>query len=586
MNCTLPIILLFLSLILVHTANAVDETESRAVLALIDECRRRSSVKPQVSDLAASHLDAFYTPVDRIALAEWNVDAPSVVNELGRTFSHDQMARLLKSFEPYTKDEDMIAGNRVHRIEAFGTKLGLAEIPSLLRNARGAGLSNEEALRLVQTYIATKSKYESAIDLRRELRELSSTLRFMSDSNVSLKGSVTGLKKLIEKQQVRLAKPFLWHTARALKAGLSFDQTAEILDKIAKRQSIPERVLEGLEPFWQVAETYGIKPEVVYRALNSLCDFQYIEQVFEPLALAIEVDVIKNGHAAGDLLRMIPDLVEGAKTKGDFLTSFSRRLDSIARQSPSLTSPHTSSDEASSSPQIADEYPDLPLIKGNVRPSLFPSRVERSWEAGLGDLRKMALDPITKTEGAFVFAPDKNQWVSLGGRTTIKSDSVRHEFPEQDIARFGKTPRFVHVHPEALEYIVRLPDVPLAKGAAFIADPHIRKAVEKFTAITPSASDIDTFISFVEHASKPVEPEFVIVTSLGLTRVSFGKDLNRAKALGKELRDLRDEILFSSDIDVATYKNKPQEALIQDMVQRFNRRLDRNIKIDIEILPR
>lgn len=179
---------------------------------------------------------------------------------------------------------------------------------------------------------------------------------------------------------------------------------------------------------------------------------------------------------------------------------------------------------------------------GRLELTALPYRTQLDLNEGVRDLEGIARARSHRWEnigeGMWVFNPDISMWYSLGGKTEVHPDRVRHNFVAYDAAQLSERPYMFHTHPEDLEVMLRNPydDFPSRE---------YRDHVTKFLSSTPSRADYSVVADTIERATSEIHPRSFIVHSLGITEFTYPNDLEKIKEIATKSRDIRDQAMLN-----------------------------------------
>ncbi|QQG40584.1 MAG: hypothetical protein HYV37_03375 [Candidatus Levyibacteriota bacterium] len=179
---------------------------------------------------------------------------------------------------------------------------------------------------------------------------------------------------------------------------------------------------------------------------------------------------------------------------------------------------------------------------GHLELAALPYRTQRGLNDGVRDLEEIARARSHRWEsvgeGMWIFDPNGDTWYSLGGKTEVHPDRVRHNFIPYDASQLSEKPYMFHTHPEDLEVMLRNPydDFPSRE---------YRDHVTKFLSSTPSRADYSVVADTIERATSEIHPRSFIVHSLGITEFTYPNDLEKIKEMATKSRDIRDQAMLN-----------------------------------------
>ena len=141
-------------------------------------------------------------------------------------------------------------------------------------------------------------------------------------------------------------------------------------------------------------------------------------------------------------------------------------------------------------------------------------------------------------EGMWVFDPNADTWYSLGGKTEVHPDRVRHYFIAYDASQLSERPYMFHTHPEDLEIMLRNPYDDFSTR-------EYQDHVTKFLSSTPSRADYSVVADTIDRAASDIHPRSFIVHSLGITEFTYPNDLEKIKEKEIKKRDIRDQAMLN-----------------------------------------
>ncbi len=358
-------------------------------------------------------------------------------------------------------------------------------------------------------------------------------------------------------------------------AGMTIEQSVEIVTDIYNGRGIPGYVFRDLYDELNALRTNAASGDLIFHSLKTIVasgvpfseftQFLYVaathtnhdqnkilEQIFLPKAISAADDTLSNVKA--------PGLDDGEQTV----------LDRATRALMPVFAPGDSKPAVS----IKDPSNYFPDSRAKIlRHGILPYRATRSLEEGLQDLH--ALMKAEYQEGAWIFDQKSDTWFSLGGRTDLRTHSVRHDFFPYDISALSLSPMFVHIHPEKNEVLIR----PHRDSLAYT---QLQDKVTKFLATMPSGSDFRAISDLMTDASRTVSVKGLIVTSIGLTEMIVPNDPPCIAELAMSFRHLKDQTL--SEFDAKGYLTEhgikePDVKFVKRLLGELNKKLPPGFEI-------
>ncbi|MBK7844324.1 MAG: hypothetical protein IPJ71_11605 [Bdellovibrionales bacterium] len=460
--------------------------------------------------------------------------------------------------------EDGLKG-ALSRFYADHAELFLKDLPNLVRTAGYAGISQSQIIAVL--HVLLNSREYIFLELGDFSKLLIQSFEAARKSNTNLSTQVEDLKKIVAIRAVFYA---LNNLPLAIRYGWTLEQIAELYGKLERAQGGHEMGYYILLPkLMRSMIAYNVDKEVSFLALRSLFSEQYTAAAIEDLPDMIEHIELGLGHSADSLFEQIPKAVAEVRRKGDFAfkgveAAFRQLLKRQTRLS-------------SSNPNNPSVNGDFPLIAGPVRHSNRPYQLRRTYDSGIGDLRDLCLSLDEQREGAFVFDPSEERWFSLGGHTEVDflEYKVRTTFMDYDLGELSLKPKFVHIHPKSLEWWSSI-------ASHQLANPRLKEPIKLFSVILPSRQDISTFLSFIRNTRHDIQPEFVIVHSLGKTIIQLGEDLSEVDELLNGYIEIRDSILLDRSTDLGLFDGSNTQEVLEWLVNRLNDKLNKRVHIRLE----
>lgn len=358
-------------------------------------------------------------------------------------------------------------------------------------------------------------------------------------------------------------------------AGMTIEQSVEIVTDIYNGRGIPGYVFRDLYDELNALRTNAASGDLIFHSLKTIVasgvpfseftQFLYVaathtnydqneilEQIFRPKANLAADEILSNVK--------VPGLDNGKQTI----------LDRATRALMPVYAP----DDSKPAVSIKDPSNYFPDSRAkSLRHGILPYRATRSLEEGLQDLH--ALMKAEYQEGAWIFDQQSDTWFSLGGRTNLRTHSVRHEFFPYDISALSLSPMFIHIHPEKNEVFIR----PHRDSLAYT---QLQDKVTKFLATMPSGSDFKAISDLMNEASRTVAVKGLIVTSIGLTELIVPNDPCRIAELAMSFRRLKDQTL--SEFDARGYFTEygikePDVKFVKRLLGELNKKLPPGFEI-------
>jgi hypothetical protein len=217
-----------------------------------------------------------------------------------------------------------------------------------------------------------------------------------------------------------------------------------------------------------------------------------------------------------------------------------------------------------------------------------PYRSKRGLNEGVRDLERLAKARYhcweEVGEGMWVFDPDSNLWYSLGGKLEIPSmgevlsgrvERVRHNLIPYDISLLSRSPILFHVHPEELDTFIT-PD------RESLSHPELRDDITKFLTATPSRADYRIIAELIKESSQQIEPRSFIAHAIGLTELIYPQDVQQLEEMGKNSRDIRDQVMLNFDLEGYLFRNRGRVNrydLAQSLLKDLNKILPKDFEI-------
>ncbi len=155
---------------------------------------------------------------------------------------------------------------------------------------------------------------------------------------------------------------------------------------------------------------------------------------------------------------------------------------------------------------------------------------------------------------------------------------MRHEFAPQDLSEFGPGAVYVHIHPKDLEGFVEL-------DRSQLPHPEIADKLNKFIVVTPSRADIQLMLEMTKSSKGPIDTEFVIVHSLGLTRVKLKGERAKIESLGQQIQKRRDDVIADHRRNLPQFRQMSLIPAVEQLIGSLDQDLGDEISIVFEPKP-
>ncbi len=447
--------------------------------------------------------------------------------------------------------------------------------------AKRANLSHEQAVDLLFTAVKTQ-KHEERFDAFDPNANTTNVLKLLTNIFDRCVEKETGFtERQIEKYKELLSRPksdiknedvlYILEILRgSLAAWLPLDQGFEIVDRTHRKvcdikKSEDHYSFEETVPYHEVAaQIYLLAPHNVstglfYDALLATIDTEHISRLADVLYAAVSTGLSQE-QAFTTIANTAENREDADKVHKEWQNEYSKKF-------------HSGVDLPAE-----DYFPDIGV--DHIVPGILPYRIERSWQAGIHDLRS-AIDDGWQV-GAFIFDPDREIWYSLGGHTHHGA----HEFFSYDASKLSKDPCFVCVHPRVFESLPY--EVFYKSHVDFDSYPKeqretVESLLEKTLYVLPGGLDYRSLADLAERLEKPVPLKGYFVTSHGLTEVQVPSNAGR-------ISDFRDngnwEWKLLRDLDITPYlgsdnSEKNEKALVSRLIAKANENLPEGFKIEL-----
>ncbi len=309
--------------------------------------------------------------------------------------------KLLKALHPYLEESPNVIDSQGRPQLVLGVQGQRIKesLPAVYDAGAKAGLSHESVSDILSTLLRTQTDpMLHGHDVGgHDLPLLENLFKTAAEENLNLQAEVPRLRKLIADMAPNgLQGPALYNLSFALRAGLTINQAGEVFRKISENEAgMGGYVFQTLQETLKACESWQVKPETVYRALMASLQSPHMSGLFHEIPGLIEMDVLKSGHDSNALLN------ELASFKGNS-TEFLDHFDQLAVR---ITNEANQKALASPASENLTSVAGFPVVQGKIRHSFLPYRLERSYDAGMGDLLRLAGQRGMETEGAFVYSP-------------------------------------------------------------------------------------------------------------------------------------------------------------------------------------
>jgi hypothetical protein len=317
-------------------------------------------------------------------------------------------------------------------------------------------------------------------------------------------------------------------------AGLDMTQSMGIVRLIYKEGGIAGYVFKSLYDELELLGPNAIDAQLLYRSLQAAIKGDLGFTNFTHLLYAAAT---RTSLSHADIFSKLTKALEDRQQRK--LASAGSDYQAASK----VLFPSMKSDKATL--KVREEY--FPEIGDTaLRPGILPYRMPRSLEDGLQDLKAMV--HLTLTEGAWIYDPDQSIWYSLGGRTELGNQTVRHDAMPYDVALLSRNPVFVHMHPKEAEIFI----TPDRNTLAF---PQLQKKMTAFLTCMPSGADFQVLFDLMKAASGPVSVTGLIVTSHGVTEFTCPCDERSVFDIAKSFQAWKNAV-FMEKFDTLDYMKR------------------------------
>lgn len=400
------------------------------------------------------------------------------------------------------------------------------------------------------------------------------------DRGLSFRESLPAFHDFLAKKPEELGRA-LGIIGVAVNAGIPMDRALELVLYIYEHAAIEGYAFMALYDELDSLRANEVDGETLFRALMNVSgkDPYHSQGNYSVFTQLLYVAATQTQYSQQEILEKLNEAaamqrVVAGKRSLALKAHDEQATDPLLQVSRELDSHSDSASGAVAQKEPERYFPELALNK--LVHGILPYRLQKGYGAGLMDLKRLVENGFS--EGAWMWDQGKQMWYSLGGKTSLNTGKVRHEFFPYDVSKLSKTPVFIHIHPEKCETF-------LVPNVDALAVPQFQKKLTKFFASMPSAADFELFASLLESASAEVPLKAVIVTSLGITEVVFPNDVEQIRKLAATFRDLKDNTLLWFDA-VGYYQSYGIEEEDITFVRRLAHLLNEQLPEGFQIIVR
>lgn len=488
-----------------------------------------------------------------------------LVADTAKYFEDVELAQFLKAQKKFDGPVKVTnRAGRTDRVEHYGLRKCLKELPEYILVAKMAGLTYEQAVNIL-IYTIDSNKYDfAAVDGEIVLlaRVFGATARY----GIQMGEHLDALKDLIKfgaKEEV--TEEVLYAFSTALRLGLSTEQACKVIKKMGD---------VGSPATGYVAPHFN-------DALKSMAPSKV-----DP-ALVLEIfDLISknNGYYSGLYDFFTKIMTFGGPSRGMAPNELLALL--IARMKPGKSMPILEAGEGGEQKKEVVGVPKEKYFIENesdvLEHAALPYRKVKSLNAGVKDLEKLAVARGYRWEeigeGMWTFDPESQTWYSFGGQLETppleevlagRAERIRHNFLPYDLSRLSQNPYLFHIHPE--DY-----DVFIAPSRESMVYPELRDDITKFLSATPSGADYGAIGELLKESEVQVPTRSFISHALGITEFTYPNDVAKLEEMRAQSRNIRDQVMLEFDIQGYLQKHgAPVDRLrlVQKLIQKLDEKL-------------
>jgi hypothetical protein len=415
----------------------------------------------------------------------------------------------------------------------------LAVIPRFLTAANDAGLSYEEGVALLRA-VADTNKYDfgnvnGIIEATAEIMEV--TLRRGKPFKEALSAFRAFLVEARKDGEVDRAFGIV---RLGVVAGMSIEQSLDIVQTIYDGPGIAGYVFMALYDELDALGANVAGGDLVYEAVKSA----YANGIsFSDLTSLVYAAVTQTTGSQAEIFQKLIGALTAPEAPSKMIAGQKPDICAVSVdpfQAAEKALLPQSNGGAVTTKASSEYFPEIGIEK--LTHGVLPYRMTRSLADGLADLR--GLMKSSGVEGVWVFDLDSETWFSLGGRTTLQTGRLRHEFAPYDVSALSDRPILVHIHPQNNEVFI-------APNRDSLAFPQLQTKLVSFLTAMPSGSDFGMITQLARKSTRPVEITGLIVTSMGITEFHAPADVEDMEALVSSFKFAKGEVM--TDFDAKGY---------------------------------
>lgn len=491
-----------------------------------------------------------------------------LVADTSKDFEDAELSQFLKAQKRF--DGPVTMGDTERKVEHYGLRKCLKELPGYILAAKAVGLTYEQAVEIL-THTLDSNEYDFS-EVEKEIMLLTRAFGTASRYEIKLGEHLDLFKDLIKfGAEEGVMEGTFYAFSIALRLGLAVDQACKVIKKTG---------VVGSPATGYVTPHFN-------DALKAM-----LPAKIDP-ALAVEAfDLMgdNNGHYAGlyDFFKTIMTFGGPARgmTPNELLALF------VTRVKTGKSMPMLEASEGGEQKQETIEVPKEKYFIENENDVLehaaLPYRKSKTLNAGVRDLEKLAVARGHRWEevgeGMWTFDPENQTWYSFGGQLETPSmeevmagraERVRHNFLPYDLSKLSENPYLFHVHPE--DY-----DVFISPPRESMVYPELRDDITKFLTATPSGADYGTVGELLKSSEVQVPTRSFISHALGITEFTYPNDVAKLEEMKMRSRNIRDQVML--EFDVKSYVEKhgwPVDRLhlVKSMIQALDEKLPEGFHI-------
>lgn len=491
-----------------------------------------------------------------------------LVADMSKDFEDAELSQFLKAQKRF--DGPVTMGDTGRKVEHYGLRKCLKELPGYILAAETVGLTYEQAVEIL-TYTLDSNKYDFS-EVEKEIMLLTRAFGMASRYEIKLGEHLDLFKDLIRfGAKEGVLEGTFYAFSIALRLGLSVDQACKVIKKTGDVGSpatgyVTPHFNDALKSMLPAK----VDPALVVEAFNLIGD--------------------NNGYYSGlyDFFKTI--MTFGGPSRGmspnELLALFVTRV-KTGKNIPML--------EAGEGDGQKQETIDVPKEKyfiendsDTLEHTALPYCKIKPLNAGVRDLEKLAVARSHRWEevgeGMWTFDPESQTWYSFGGQLETPSmeevlagraERVRHNFLPYDLSKLSENPYLFHVHPADYDVFVSPPRENLVY-------PELQDDITKFLTATPSGADYGTVGELLKESETQVPTRSFISHALGITEFTYPNDIAKLEEMKARSRTIRDQVMLEFDIQSYVQKHGlPVDRLhlVQIMIQTLDERLPEGFSI-------